>query len=103
MLSAATELYTVSLHDALPISDAWARAPARLIAVVVLPSPGVGLVTATTCLPDSSTMWRSPRYCSASNEEGERKLTKRSLGVRSEEHTSELQSLRHLVCRLPLQ
>src|SRR5215831_21408360 len=59
--TATTEIYTLSLHDALPISfpRPW--------------SPG------------------SPRR------------TSRGPGVRSEEHTSELQSLRHLVCRLLLE
>src|SRR5258705_9204811 len=32
-----------------------------------------------------------------------RRVCGRSLGLRSEEHTSELQSLRHLVCRLLLE
>src|ERR1035438_10555610 len=32
-----------------------------------------------------------------------RRLTRRRGGIRSEEHTSELQSLRHLVCRLLLE
>src|SRR5262245_64460099 len=58
---ATTEIYTLSLHDALPISPPPSgRTP---------PSP-----------------WRGT--CAS---------------VRSEEHTSELQSLRHLVCRLLLE
>src|SRR5439155_23002440 len=44
----------------------WARAPARFRVVVVLPSPGPALVTASTWRPDSfrshSTLWRSVRY-----------------------------------------
>src|ERR1041385_9545716 len=60
--TATTEIYTLSLHDALPISRAR-RSPAR-------PS-------------------RSPRRPCA--------------GPRSEEHTSELQSRLHLVCRLLLE
>src|SRR5215831_21246381 len=58
--TATTEIYTLSLHDALPIS----------------PSPSM------RCLP-------VPHSCAPS--------------PRSEEHTSELQSLRHLVCRLLLE
>src|SRR6266403_6413850 len=58
--TATTEIYTLSLHDALPILS-----------------------------------WRSMRYCS-----------NRSCSIswtRSEEHTSELQSRRELVCRLLLE
>src|SRR5215510_16461142 len=59
--TATTEIYTLSLHDALPISP-----PAR----VLRPPPG-------------------PR--------------RRQWAVRSEEHTSELQSRGQLVCRLLLE
>src|SRR5437899_3748154 len=64
-LTPTAEIYTLSLHDALPISNSF-----------------VQVVTAGS----------SP-YDLAGN------------GVygRSEEHTSELQSLRHLVCRLLLE
>src|SRR5258705_1979720 len=69
--TATTEIYTLSLHDALPIlSAAFA---ARLFA--------------------SDLRWLRPSV-----------LLIESLGrPRSEEHTSELQSLRHLVCRLLLE
>src|SRR6266581_9530454 len=58
--TATTEIYTLSLHDALPISPArrWSN---------------------------STAPWPSPRP------------------ARSEEHTSELQSPVHLVCRLLLE
>src|SRR2546429_5576337 len=65
--TATTEIYTLSLHDALPIS--WPRAPM------------------------SMPPWRPPRRPSPSGP------TRR----RSEEHTSELQSRLHLVCRLLLE
>src|SRR5258708_29760852 len=61
--TATTEIYTLSLHDALPISGAPARWPASTLR----PRPGAG-----------------QRH-------------------RSEEHTSELQSPDHLVCRLLLE
>src|SRR5258705_12577981 len=61
--TATTEIYTLSLHDALPI---WRRA----------------------CLPGR---------LGCASRQGVRPLR------RSEEHTSELQSLRHLVCRLLLE
>src|SRR5882724_13641344 len=62
--TATTEIYTLSLHDALPI--------------FVAPSSPVTVIRAAD-----------------SDRSGIRK--------RSEEHTSELQSLRHLVCRLLLE
>src|SRR2546429_969882 len=59
--TATTEIYTLSLHDALPIFRA--------------------------AVPPSAAVWppRPPAFC------------------RSEEHTSELQSRLHLVCRLLLE
>src|SRR5262245_64183229 len=60
--TATTEIYTLSLHDALPISSRY---------------------SAEECL----FTWWAATSCKA----------------RSEEHTSELQSLRHLVCRLLLE
>src|SRR5438046_10665195 len=71
-----TELYTLSLHDALPISGAAGRSPAG--------SPGRGRAPVT---PASTAPARA----------GSRAR------VRSEEHTSELQSLTNLVCRLLLE
>src|SRR2546425_9651435 len=68
--TATTEIYTLSLHDALPISRAL-RAPLLLPAAL------------------------------AQAVEEEREGMKRS--GRSEEHTSELQSLAYLVCRLLLE
>src|SRR5262245_66278313 len=63
--TATTEIYTLSLHDALPISIIWIAGRWRR---------------------------RTARR--------KRCATGRT---RSEEHTSELQSLRHLVCRLLLE
>src|SRR5438874_13591370 len=66
--TATTEIYTLSLHDALPIS-AQAQFPRRGRSVLgLVPTPNIG-----------------------------------AFGVRSEEHTSELQSRRDLVCRLLLE
>src|SRR5258705_2577115 len=73
--TATTEIYTLSLHDALPISGR--RRAARGAAGARCP--------------------RAPR-CPA-----RRPRTPSSCCTRSEEHTSELQSLRHLVCRLLLE
>src|SRR6266550_9636926 len=67
--TATTEIYTLSLHDALPIC--WPSS--------VTPCP--------------SEMRPAPRGSG----------TAPKLGSRSEEHTSELQSRLHLVCRLLLE
>src|SRR2546429_8977062 len=73
--TATTEIYTLSLHDALPI---------YVVGVVVQhdhaqrPACGQGLG-------------------------GDAALDQRPAQVRSEEHTSELQSRLHLVCRLLLE
>src|SRR5262245_66650617 len=73
--TATPEIYTLSLHDALPISRPAADAP-----------PGVRIDYLTsTC---ASLGCVAPLKAHPS---------------RSEEHTSELQSLRHLVCRLLLE
>src|SRR5258708_28450562 len=78
--TATTEIYTLSLHDALPISSAIAAAsmtqPARC---------------ATWCRIICSNCCRWPRW------------SLRRQQLRSEEHTSELQSPDHLVCRLLLE
>src|SRR5258706_7359940 len=62
--TATTEIYTLSLHDALPISFASPNTVQVRFAPTALPATGV---------------------------------------ARSEEHTSELQSLTNLVCRLLLE
>src|SRR5438552_15811001 len=68
--TATTEIYTLSLHDALPISsrNRWSG------------NSGVKLSKLTLCFDFSG-----------------------SSKFRSEEHTSELQSPDHLVCRLLLE
>src|SRR5438874_9228273 len=66
---ATTEIYTLSLHDALPIC----------------------LITASTRSIDCSTLDTRPKASAA------------AMNPRSEEHTSELQSRRDLVCRLLLE
>src|SRR2546422_3545651 len=69
--TATTEIYTLSLHDALPISEQRKTPPAQ-----VRPErPGI----ADAAKGNPRAFWRS------------------------EEHTSELQSRLHLVCRLLLE
>src|SRR2546422_7725015 len=87
--TATTEIYTLSLHDALPICD--------------------GVVRLDRSFPDPARGARRP--CEVrEGHEGEpsrdRSLHALCLGrhhQRSEEHTSELQSRLHLVCRLLLE
>src|SRR2546423_10296039 len=71
--TATTEIYTLSLHDALPILN-------FPVAEKVCPASFAGV--ASGCHGSSPQIPRGPR---------------------SEEHTSELQSLAYLVCRLLLE
>src|SRR3712207_8852509 len=78
--TATTEIYTLSLHDALPISGvSWPPSTGRWLPAPRRPRgswgrwPGAG---------ERSSWWQPPR---------------------SEEHTSELQSRQYLVCRLLLE
>src|SRR2546430_7423219 len=68
--TATTEIYTLSLHDALPISSQWKE--------------------------------EMDKYRSHA-EELTQKLANQAADLRSEEHTSELQSQSNLVCRLLLE
>src|SRR5690349_23718763 len=77
---ATTEIYTLSLHDALPIFLAPAISPrSGMIVRKVIPGGSVWAVVFADSAPLTLTE------------------------VRSEEHTSELQSRRDLVCRLLLE
>src|SRR3712207_7741692 len=87
--TATTEIYTLSLHDALPI----------------FPSPhGDGLQTAP-----AARRRRRLRRRGGSNPAGTWRCRHRgrrrgpAVAARSEEHTSELQSRQYLVCRLLLE
>src|SRR2546426_8404066 len=75
--TATTEIYTLSLHDALPIL-------------------AIGMNTDTTTYP---------RSCAERSRSGPapRSRGSRLSAIRSEEHTSELQSPCNLVCRLLLE
>src|SRR5436853_594021 len=100
---ATPEIYTLSLHDALPISihrastlngnrhhikferQAWVRMPQ-----LVLDHAGRGAYVLQPCAV------RTPQHVPTY-------VADPRCRSRSEEHTSELQSLRHLVCRLLLE
>src|SRR2546425_11124870 len=80
--TATTEIYTLSLHDALPIS----------------------LKTVTSAPEQQSPAW-PVRCCRTMSRLPLGRGFRRSMDRRnrSEEHTSELQSLAYLVCRLLLE
>src|SRR5690349_24050661 len=79
---ATTELYTLSLHDALPIY------------------PGTALPGAQRGRPARAEHDRAELVAAP---QGGRRRGRRARARRSEEHTSELQSRRDLVCRLLLE
>src|SRR3712207_9376220 len=88
--TATTEIYTLSLHDALPISQnggSGARAGARRAAAVrrLVRTDGAGA-----------------RRPDRGDDQGRAGAEIATIG-RSEEHTSELQSRQYLVCRLLLE
>src|SRR3712207_9074499 len=83
--TATTEIYTLSLHDALPIWLSKAGMPER-----TLPFGTSWLVALLAVRTTSSPMCRWP-------------ATPTWPATRSEEHTSELQSRQYLVCRLLLE
>src|SRR2546425_4081817 len=75
--TATTEIYTLSLHDALPISTTY-RPPADSIGW--RPASDKSRIASRRCPRVKRPSWKG-----------------------SEEHTSELQSLAYLVCRLLLE
>src|SRR3712207_7615078 len=81
--TATTEIYTLSLHDALPISTRSVRSSGRH--------------RSSTIRQRVSLRWRSIAAFGTGRPSGKRFAT------RSEEHTSELQSRQYLVCRLLLE
>src|SRR3712207_8607755 len=86
--TATTEIYTLSLHDALPIS---------------MPSMSSGVWMVMTTVKPRSRRSRSTRAIMARRSPGSSAPKGSSRRRRSEEHTSELQSRQYLVCRLLLE
>src|SRR3712207_9356023 len=80
--TATTEIYTLSLHDALPIS----LGVGEIGCVAPFHEKKRTSSTYSTCFSKWFPKVNSPKYA-----------------VRSEEHTSELQSRQYLVCRLLLE
>src|SRR3712207_9359617 len=79
--TATTEIYTLSLHDALPISIDFLKTPPKIESNIDKAKIMANAQLLTQKLKDFGI-------------EGE---------IRSEEHTSELQSRQYLVCRLLLE
>src|SRR2546422_5091584 len=77
--TATTEIYTLSLHDALPISSSSRSSRSR------------------------SSRPSTPPAASPPSRHGSPRRRPTTCAARSEEHTSELQSRLHLVCRLLLE
>src|SRR2546427_6426059 len=87
--TATTEIYTLSLHDALPIS--WRRPDA---AIAPAPAPAQRR-PGPPCA--------GPAIAASGRRHGPRRRHRAAAADRSEEHTSELQSQSNLVCRLLLE
>src|SRR5256885_7141960 len=81
--TATTEIYTLSLHDALPILTGWGPAAGF---------PATPLTGNAAIFSPNNNIVPQSLYGSRDNDV-----------VRSEEHTSELQSPCNLVCRLLLE
>src|SRR5699024_12034096 len=94
------DLYSLSLHDALPISSRLILVPARqrrldASCVRVLTAPAASSVPVSSWSPSNPCLVKM-RPCASAARTPHRviahALTKRRPGARSEEHTSELQS-----------
>src|SRR3712207_6865228 len=94
--TATTEIYTLSLHDALPI---WSRKPppitrSRLRRPCRKPLSAIPESIPAAPAPTGNPAWTRRSPASVISSPARR---------RSEEHTSELQSRQYLVCRLLLE
>src|SRR3712207_9195448 len=89
--TATTEIYTLSLHDALPICGAEVR---REVGHQLAGATGLGGVA-------DQRAGVEPHEVPHAGEVGA--LRVEVVDLRSEEHTSELQSRQYLVCRLLLE
>src|SRR5690606_40871349 len=90
--TAPIETYTLSLHDALPISGEVPKV------FIVKKDESLTAEEVIAFTKDKLTAYKRPRHVEFRTE-----LPKTNVGKRSEEHTSELQSREKLVCRLLLE
>src|SRR5687767_15708747 len=91
---APTAIYTLSLHDALPILPVTLARSA--------PAIGTHMSRAVNLSPAWAAIDARPAVASDTASSAKR-TSKAPFRTRSEEHTSELQSLAYLVCRLLLE
>src|SRR3712207_9572266 len=91
--TATTEIYTLSLHDALPIFICFLNGPREPQLVKKLADAGVSIFS-NEAVPRTSAAQSMDALSSMGSIAGYK---------RSEEHTSELQSRQYLVCRLLLE
>src|SRR5258708_24254375 len=87
--TATTEIYTLSLHDALPIYDAGRAHAAQVAQSVASTAKAVRILDLAQHEPRLQAKGDASDCATCA--------------ARSEEHTSELQSPDHLVCRLLLE
>src|SRR5256885_7647944 len=90
--TATTEIYTLSLHDALPIST---EAPAGFDTPTLSQNQGSESISNGIAEPRGDTFALDQQKLEEAHDVNS--------GLRSEEHTSELQSPCNLVCRLLLE
>src|SRR5690625_6724870 len=97
MSTSPAALYTPALHDALPISTFRWRGSGLICALCAWPT------APTKCTGAPSRATRSRSTADGQGPPASKKHHTREDVQRSEEHTSELQSRGHLVCRLMLE
>src|SRR5205823_12024514 len=95
---ATTHIYTLSLHDALPISNDYVGKGLCGATISLRPTTSAAFPAHTNTIIGNTVLYGATSgKLFAAGQAGER------FAVRSEEHTSELQSLAYLVCRLLLE
>src|SRR2546425_7096468 len=96
--TATTEIYTLSLHDALPISQHCAASGMKITR-----STGIArsIRSGGSAIRWAWSRWQGGSYATVTSSGAPARV--RDVSERSEEHTSELQSLAYLVCRLLLE
>src|SRR5690349_23602650 len=90
---ATTAIYTLSLHDALPIFSSNSSPPTLRLRLKTIPAREI--IAISHVPPPISTIMLPAGSCTGNPTP--------MAEARSEEHTSELQSRRELVCRLLLE
>src|SRR5690606_40338227 len=98
--TAATAIYTLSLHDALPILPLTKRSYRSLKMQALSWIYRITMASLHSNTRSAKVLQRLPLRCAHRNDDD---VTIYSSLRRSEEHTSELQSRENLVCRLLLE